>query len=130
MKRRPVPSLGELESAVMDQLWQLPDDGSLSVREVQERLAGRDLAYTTVMTVLDRLAKKQLVDRERVGRAWHYRPVASREQLTADTLHAGLESLTPDDRRAVLLHFLEDASAEDRDALRAGLEEVERRNRT
>ena len=47
--------LGELERAVMDQLWCMPE--AQTVRQVHEALsARRDLAYTTVMTVLQRLA--------------------------------------------------------------------------
>ena len=46
-------SLGDLEQAVMDVLWST--DSGLTVREVLAGLTGRDLAYTTVMTVLSRL---------------------------------------------------------------------------
>ncbi len=52
--------LGELERAVMDHLWDSSEPQT--VRQVHEALsAHRELAYTTVMTVLQRLAKKQLV---------------------------------------------------------------------
>lgn len=112
----------------MEQLWALPTDGWLSVREVHERLVDRDLAYTTVMTVLDRLAKKGLVGRERVGRAWRYRAAATRDELTAEVLRSSLAPLGPDDRKAALLHFLDNATTEDLDVLRAGLAEVERRH--
>ena len=64
---------GELEQRVMVLLWQAGEP--LSVVDVQGLLArDRDLAYTTVMTVLDRLAKKGLARRERRGRAWCYEP--------------------------------------------------------
>ena len=66
-------SRGALEQQVMVLLWRA--DEPLTVAEVQELLArDRDLAYTTVMTVLDRLAKKGLARRERRGRAWCYEP--------------------------------------------------------
>lgn len=112
----------------MEQLWALPEGGWLSVREVHERLVDRDLAYTTVMTVLDRLAKKDLVGRERAGRAWRYRAASTRDQLTAEVLQSSLDPLAPDDRKAALLSFLDHASADDLDVLRAGLAEVERKN--
>jgi predicted transcriptional regulator len=112
----------------MEQLWVLPEDGWLSVREVHERLVDRDLAYTTVMTVLDRLAKKELVGRERAGRAWRYRAVSTRDQLTAEVLQSSLAQLAPDDRKAALLSFLDNASDADIDVLRAGLAEVERKH--
>lgn len=67
--------LGELEQQIMTVLWR--SRTPLLVRDVQEALAAqeRDLAYTTVMTVMDRLTKKGALDRELEGRAWKYRPV-------------------------------------------------------
>lgn len=66
----------------MEVLWS--DDGQQSVRQVFEQVSrDRQLAYTTVMTVLDRLAKKALVTREQEGRAWLYRPALTRVELYA-----------------------------------------------
>lgn len=63
--------LGDLEQHVMAVLWRAQKP--LSVREVHELLHySREVAYTTVMTVLDRLAKKSVVERTLVGRAWVY----------------------------------------------------------
>lgn len=107
----------------MDVLWDA--DGRLSVREVHECLGqDRDLAYTTVMTVLDRLAKKNVVTRVRDGRAWQYRPSGSREEMTAATMRGSLEALAADDRKAAMLHFLGEASAGEIADLRAALAEV------
>lgn len=122
------PRLGDLERALMEQLWDSAahrPDGA-SVREVLEALpAKRGLAYTTVMTVLDRLSKKGLVTRERDGRAWRYTPAGTRESLTAETMRATLDDAS--DRRATLLHFLDGATPEELDDLRAALSEVEQR---
>src|SRR5664279_3926241 len=75
-----MPQLGGLETKVMEVLWDA--SSPLSVREVHDALsAASDLAYTTVMTVLDRLAKKHILLRERDGKAWLYRTAATREQL-------------------------------------------------
>jgi predicted transcriptional regulator len=93
--------LGELEQAVMDILWNRPDP--LSVRDVHELLAGdRDLAYTTVMTVLDRLAKKGFVVRNLDGRAWLYRPANSRATQIASEMLDLMGRLSDDERREVL----------------------------
>lgn len=82
--------LGELETRVMDVLWHTPD--ALSVRQVHDTLSDeKELAYTTVMTVLDRLAKKSIVSRTREGRQWLYRPARRREDLVAQQM---LELLT------------------------------------
>lgn len=92
---------GELEHAVMGILWSRP--GSVSVREVHELLAAeRDLAYTTVMTVLDRLAKKGLATRYLEGRAWLYRPARTQTEELSTSLIQTLAKLEPTSRREVL----------------------------
>ena len=92
---------GELERAVMDILWSRSDP--LSVRDVHQLVAvDRDLAYTTVMTVLDRLAKKGLVSRNLDGRAWLYRPVRSRAAEVASEVQELLGRLSPGERQEVL----------------------------
>jgi predicted transcriptional regulator len=116
-------SLGDLERAVMDVLWD--SDGQLSVREVHERLVqDRDLAYTTVMTVLDRLAKKKVVTRVRDGRAWQYAPASSREEMTAASMRTTLEALDTGDRKSAMMHFLGGASESEIAEIRAALAEV------
>ena len=72
--------LGELEADIMAVLW---DNAQLiTVRDVLTALQ-RPAAYTTVMTVMDNLHRKGLLTRERRGRAYHYRPLWSREEYTA-----------------------------------------------
>ena len=70
--------LGRLEAEVMAVLWQ--DGRPMPVREVAEAVnAGRGspLAYTTVLTVMTRLAGKKILARSRVGREYRYTPVAA-----------------------------------------------------
>ena len=73
--RAPAP-LGPLEIAVMEILWA---QASCNVRDVAERL-GRPLAYTTVMTTLDRLYKKGLLTRRKSERAFVYSAALTREE--------------------------------------------------
>ncbi len=70
------------------------------------------------MTVLDRMSKKGLVDRERDGRAWRYTASSSRAELTSETLHHTLGELAGDTRRTALLHFLDESTPEEIDELR------------
>jgi len=68
-----------LEVECLKALWTL---GEANVKDVRKALTGnRNLAYTTVMTVLDRLARKGGVSRRKVGRSFVYVPVLSREAL-------------------------------------------------
>ena len=121
-----VVALGELERDVMDRLWSAGT--ALTVREVHEQLAEhRKIAYTTVMTVLDRLAKKHVVRQEREGRAFRYSPAATREQMVADLMLDALGGVSSsDDRQAALVHFLGGVSPAEADALRDALDAVTR----
>ena len=110
----------------MEQLWVAPEAAWFTVREVHEALAAdRDIAYTTVMTVLDRLAKKDLVAQRREGRAFLYRPAASRPAMTADLMREALDEFAEDDRRPALMAFVGEASTEERAALREALARLE-----
>ncbi len=121
------PHLGDLERALMEVLWEAEAGRSMTVREVHEAVAAhRDVAYTTVMTVLDRLARKDLVIQERADRAFRYRPRASRAELTAELMHDALADFATDDRGQALVAFVGDASAADLAALRRALEQLDR----
>jgi len=118
--------LGELERDVMTQLWDAAEP--LTVRQVHERLTPeRDLAYTTVMTVLDRLAKKGVVSQQRSDRAYRYLAVQTREEMTAALMLDALGA-APDGaaRDAALVHFVGQVGPADAAALRAALEAAAR----
>ncbi|MGO1050384.1 BlaI/MecI/CopY family transcriptional regulator [Crossiella sp. CA198] len=110
--------LGELESKVMDVLWDATEP--LRVRQVLDRLADpRPLAYTTVMTILDNLHGKGLVRRERAGRAYEYLPAETRAEVGARLLRDVLDS--SGHAESVLLHFARSASPAETDILRRAL---------
>ena len=69
--------LGVLERQVMNVVWEA---GEINVREACERL-GAAVAYTTVMTTMDRLFKKRLLARRKVGRAFVYSATATRDEM-------------------------------------------------
>jgi predicted transcriptional regulator len=116
--RRPGPvRLGDLERAVMDVLWGRPDGGS--AREVATELADRNLAYTTIKTVLDRLADKGLATRHPQGRAWTYRAAASRDGFIAELMLQALDMAG--DRDAALMRFAGAVTTPDADVLRRAL---------
>src|SRR5215471_4813351 len=71
-----VERLGSLESKLMERIWSL---GETSVRDLHDEYAPR-LAYTTVMTTLDRLYKKGLLTRRKTGKAYVYVPAFDQRQ--------------------------------------------------
>lgn len=71
-------ALGKLEREVMEEIWRR---GEQSVREIHAAFDER-AAYTTLMTTLDRLHKKGLLERRKEGRAFLYAPRLSREDFT------------------------------------------------
>lgn len=99
--------MGPLEVAVMEMVWKL---GTCNVRDVVEQLE-RKLAYTTVMTTLDRLYKKGLLDREMTDRAFVYSAKESREdwdRRRAGEMMAGFLA-GPEESHHLLLSCLVDA---------------------
>lgn len=122
-----MPKFGELESAVMDLVWSSADP--LTVRQVLEALAAeRPLAYTTVQTVMDRLARKGLLVRRPEGKANAYYPAQTREDHTASVMQEVLHGAP--DTRAALLHFVELMDEQQEQALRAALARRKRTQRT
>jgi predicted transcriptional regulator len=116
-----VRHLGHLEAAVMDRLWTW--NRPALVREVLEDLQHeRDIAYTTVMTVMENLHRKGVLGRERAGRAYRYAPTQSREEYTAAAMEEVLASAT--DRPAALLQFVQHIDGEELAALRAMLDDL------
>ena len=115
--------LGELERKVMEVLW-ADLSAEVTVRYVEEHLPG--YAYTTLLTVLDRLQRKGLVRRAKDGRAFRYAAMTSREEYTAELMREALGAAV--DRNAVLVRFAETVSAAEADVLRAALAGLDEEN--
>ena len=82
--RRSVLDLAPLELDCMNTLWPV---GQATVREIRDLLAPRrPRAYTTIMTIMDRLARKGIVERRKVGRAYIYRPNLTAEEARCQAL--------------------------------------------
>ncbi|NUT38818.1 MAG: BlaI/MecI/CopY family transcriptional regulator [Thermoactinospora sp.] len=113
--------LGELERSIMDILW--AENTPLTAREVGRLIAERDLAPTTVMTVLDRLTRKGFLERTRDGRAWRYQPAESRDSYVAELMLEALDMTG--DRSAALARFAKAVSGDEAEILRKALLELE-----
>ncbi|MHA7305921.1 BlaI/MecI/CopY family transcriptional regulator [Arthrobacter sp. TMN-49] len=118
-------TLGDLERAVMDLLWEHQE--AITANTLRDLLSqrpsvndsateSRPLAVTTVLTVLSRLEKKGLVERERISRPHRYRAVTSRADHTAELMLEVLGSAT--DREAVLARFIGTVSDGEAETLR------------
>jgi predicted transcriptional regulator len=93
-----------LELLCLNALW---SRGQGSVKEVREFVTpSRRLAYTTVMTVLDRLARRGIVTRSKAGRAFVYAPAVSRDAIRRLALKEFLDSYF-DSSRHQLVQFLQ-----------------------
>jgi predicted transcriptional regulator len=111
-----LPGLGALERRVMRVLW---TGGAMSVRSVHEVFAG-ELAYTTLMTTMDRLFAKGILQRQKEGRAFVYAPRMSPEELRQGATRGVLAVLLGTDResaRPVLSCIVESVGERDREML-------------
>jgi len=119
--------LGPLEVQLLRWLW---ERGNGTVREVLE--AGDvEGAYTTLMTTLDRLHKKGLLNREAEGRAFRYSPVQTEEQFNGEIVRSAIRHmLGATESSSVQLSFLVEAISEHDSNLLDELErEIERKRR-
>ena len=114
---------GGLEMAIMDVMWAA--NTPCTTREVRERMRyGRPVAYTTVMTVMDILYRKGVLQRVKHGRAWQYWPVERREEHDARVMTEVLRS--GGDEAVTMRHFLERVSDDELDRLRSAVLNVAR----
>src|SRR5262245_48235228 len=101
---RPLPG-GNLEYAVLVAIW---DGGVLSAREVHDRVgAPLGLGYTTTARVLDRLAAKTLIARERRGKTFTYRAAVPRPEIDRARLSRALSACLTGSPRPALAALVE-----------------------
>jgi len=95
-------TLGKLEARLMTILWR---GNACSVRDVVQALRG-ELAYTTVMTTLDRLHTKGLLGREKVGNAFSYRAVVTRAEFERHIVEHAVTGMLRRSGEPVLTAFI------------------------
>lgn len=105
MARPASPSVTEAEQAILEVLW---DHGEASVREVTQALEPhKPVAYTTVLTMLGVLHKKELVEFRQQGRAFIYRAALSKAEVRDRALSQLMSQLFDGSPEALALHLLE-----------------------
>jgi predicted transcriptional regulator len=128
---RPKPSglashFGALELRVLDAVWR-HQGREVSVRDLQPDFPAS--AYTTLMTTMDRLHRKGVLERRKVGRAFAYRAVSSRTELESGLVTRALQSvLKGESAQPILSFFVEEVSRQD-DRLLDELERLVREKR-
>jgi predicted transcriptional regulator len=101
--RHAILDLAPLELDCMNALW---PSGEATVREIQQALrATRPRAYTTIMTILDRLAQKGVVERRKAGRAWVYRANLSTDEARAQAVSQVVQGFFGGSREALAGHL-------------------------
>ena len=103
--------LGHLEADVLKIVW---DIGKVSVRDVYEKLQKqREIAYTTVMTIMVRLAKKKILKKEKEGLAYLYSPMYSREEFAMNMVKKVMDGIMEDYTDLAFSHFVDRLNKED-----------------
>jgi predicted transcriptional regulator len=118
-------SLGTLEREVMQLAWGRRE---ICVRDACVHF-GDGVAYTTLMTTMDRLHRKGVLERRKVGRAFFYRPISSRDELESGLVTRALQPLLKGAAaEPILSFFVEEVSRQD-DRLLDELERLVREKR-
>jgi BlaI family penicillinase repressor len=105
--RHSLLDLAPLELECMNMLWPL---GEATVREIRDRLTPRRArAYTTIMTIMDRLTRKGVVERRKSGRAYIYRPKLAAADARSQALAQIVENYFGGSKEALLAHLNEQA---------------------
>jgi BlaI family transcriptional regulator, penicillinase repressor len=95
--------LTPLELEIMDVLW---ETGSSNVQTVQQQLK-RELAYTTVQTMLNILHRKEKVERTLQERAYFYQPIVSRGQIVKNTVNDLIERMFGGSAENLVMNLVE-----------------------
>lgn len=107
-----LPVLGELESSVLEYLW---EHDEVDVKDVHRDLGiARGISVSTVQSTLERLHRKQLAERKRVGRAYRYTSSTTRDEFRARAAMERVGSLHGAHAHGVLAAFVDLAAAADK----------------
>jgi BlaI family penicillinase repressor len=129
MDRQSLDSLGQLQRAVMEVVWRR---GEVSVHDVLRELGPRKkLAYTTVLTVLQKLEKAGWLAHRHEGKSYVYTPTASREEAGAGSVRGFLKRVFEGDAVAMFQHLIRESDLSDAELgeLRALIDEKRKERR-
>ncbi len=85
-------ALGELENEIMQFIWDKNE--SVTAKTVHENISNkRNIALTTVFTILDRLTEKGILKKEKIGKCMYYKPILTRQQYVEEVTKKTLQGL-------------------------------------
>jgi len=122
--------LGVLEKDIMEVLW---NRGESSVKKILDAFSSdRDISYSTVITVTNRMAKKGLLKKRKVGKAFFYRPVYNREQFFDVVSKKMIEGVSDFSFQSAMVHFVDYMAQVDPDKIEyfSKLIESKRKNKS
>ena len=125
MKRKSLTHLGETEMEVLHHVWDL---GEATVADVRERiLENRDVAYTTIMTVMKKLAEKGYLDYHKEGRSYVYQPAQEPNEVQHSLLRRLMDKVFEGSPLALVQTLVkrEDLSDDERAEIRALIDALE-----
>ncbi|MFB6247815.1 MAG: BlaI/MecI/CopY family transcriptional regulator [Salinibacter sp.] len=125
MQRKSLTHLGETEMEVLHHVWDL---GEATVADVRERiLEDRDVAYTTVMTVLKKLAEKGYLTYHKEGRSYVYAPAQSQGEVQHSLLRRLMEKVFEGSPSALVQTLVqrEDLSDDEREKIKQLIDALE-----
>jgi len=123
MARKSIDDLGELQKAIMETVWDL---GEATARQVQARVGKKNrLAYTSVLTMMQRLERDGWLKHRAEGRTYVYRPAFSREHERTRCLKKITDLVFQGDAKLLFQHLIEAKDLTDQDlaALRKIIDE-------
>ena len=126
MQRKSLDDLGELQRTVLETVWDL---GEANVHQVRERLGRKKkLAYTTVLSAMQKLEKAGWLDHRAEGKTYVYFATTSREQAGAGSVRGLLKRVFAGDAMAMFQHLIRESnlSAEELGELKRLIEQKEK----
>ena len=128
MARKSIDALGELQKIVMEAVWEL---GEATVGQVRDRLNREPPpAYTTILSVMQKLEKAGWLTHRAAGRSYVYLPTRSRDEAGTTTLRTFIDRVFRGDPLLLFQHLLDDESLNDQDlsALKKMLDQKRRKD--
>lgn len=121
-------SLGPLEQQIMRHVWDAAGKEPVFVRQIFKLInKERQIAYTTVMTIMNRLEEKGLLKREKDGKAYLYTPQTSQQKTVKSLVHQTMQSLVNQFGHEAITAFADELQQLPEDELKKIIKELQKK---